>query len=75
LEVELRDAEGYKVSKDGFYLKESDDEEDAPEQRLSKKQRKKLRRRMRGYSDDSDSSTEEVLSAIKSAQFNAPGSQ
>jgi len=45
VEVVQRDAEGYKVTKDGFYLKESDDEEDAPEQHISKKQRKKMRRR------------------------------
>jgi hypothetical protein len=27
-----RDDKGFKVTNDGFYLKESDDEEDAPEQ-------------------------------------------
>ena len=40
----LRDANGFMINKDGFYLKESDDEEEAVEVKLSKKQRKKLRK-------------------------------
>ena len=65
LQEVLRDANGFMINKDGFYLKESDDEEEAVEVKLSKKQRKKLRKQAQ-YSDeeddyDSDSSTEDVL--------------
>jgi len=66
------------VTKDGFYLAESDDEADAPEQKLSKKQRKRQRRREQGNGHDSDSSTEDTLQNVSrtglTAQGGTPGS-
>ena len=69
LEAVIRDADGFKMNKDGFYLKESDDEEESTQvSKLSKKQRKKIKRQQQkrvANSDDSefdsDSSTEDVL--------------
>lgn len=62
---DLRDERtGFKMTKGGFYLKESDDEDEVQEVKLSKKQRKKLRRQLDGYSNNSDDSTEETLSNV-----------
>ena len=57
---------GFATTKDGFYLKESDDEEDAPRVALTRKQKKKLKHLRRGHADDSDDSTEDVLEDVVS---------
>ena len=81
-EEAIRDGNGLLQTKDGFYLRESDDESDGEEILLSKKQRKKMRRRMRqmnGEGDyESDSSTEDVLCNVRAAATAAarrPGQQ